>query len=128
MTTTTRALVCALLSAIAETTCGRSDIASPPASRLSSLAAREAGRRLYQTHCAFCHGERGDGQGVRRSSFARAPRDFTDVAWRRSTSPEHVSRAIRDGVTGTAMPAWAALGDDAIANLTAYVCSFGRSR
>jgi hypothetical protein len=40
-------------------------------------------------------------------------------------TPEHVFRSIRDGVPGTAMPAWRALGDDSLANLTAYVLTLG---
>jgi mono/diheme cytochrome c family protein len=80
---------------------------------------------LYQQSCALCHGDRGDGRGARMSSFARGPRDFTNSAWKRSTSPVRVFRAIRDGLPGTAMPAWRALGSEKIADLTAYVLSFG---
>jgi mono/diheme cytochrome c family protein len=39
--------------------------------------------------------------------------------------PEQVFRAIRDGIPGTAMPAWRMLGDDALADLTAYVMTLG---
>ncbi len=75
----------------------------------------------------LCHGERGDGQGVRRSAFATPPRDFTNTAWRRSTSPARVFRAIRDGLPGTPMPGWRPLGDTAIGDLTAYVLAFGQT-
>ncbi len=71
--------------------------------------------------CALCHGERGDGQGARASAFAAPPRDFTSAAWRRSVTPQGVFQSIRDGVPGTAMPPWRALGDDSLASLTAYV-------
>jgi hypothetical protein len=36
-----------------------------------------------------------------------------------------VFAAIRDGVHGTPMPGWAALGDDTLWDLTAYVLSVG---
>jgi len=49
------------------------------------------------------------------------------VAWRRSTSPARVFRAIRDGLPGTPMPAWRTLGDDALVDLTAYVLSIQRA-
>lgn len=80
---------------------------------------------LYQQGCALCHGDRGDGRGARVSAFTRPPRDFTDAAWRASTSPARVFRAIRDGAPGTAMPAWRHLGDDHLADLTAAVWAFG---
>jgi hypothetical protein len=76
----------------------------------------------------LCHGERGDGRGVRASSFTTPPRDFTNAAWRRSTSPGRVFRAIRDGLPGTPMPAWRFLGDDKLADLTACVLWFGSGR
>jgi mono/diheme cytochrome c family protein len=83
---------------------------------------------LYQQDCALCHGERGDGRGLRVSSFATAPRDFTNAAWRRSTSAARVFRAIRDGLPGTAMPSWRYLGDDRLIDLTAYVLSMESTR
>jgi len=99
----------------------------PPglASRLASDAARRNGRELYVKYCAFCHGARGDGQGPRSSAFPTPPRDFTSRAWRQSVTPLRVFRTIRDGVPGTAMPAWHALGDDALGDLTAYVLALG---
>jgi mono/diheme cytochrome c family protein len=90
---------------------------------VAGAAAQRDGRKLFQESCAICHGERGDGQGVRASAFATPPRDFTNAAWQRSTSPSRVFRAIRDGLPGTAMPAWRALGDDSLVDLTAYVLS-----
>jgi mono/diheme cytochrome c family protein len=88
-----------------------------------SASAQRDGRKLYLETCAICHGERADGQGVRASAFATPPRDFSNEAWRRSTSPQRVYRSIRDGVPGTPMPSWRSLGDDALVDLTAYVLS-----
>jgi mono/diheme cytochrome c family protein len=89
--------------------------------RFFSPAARERGRKAFATHCALCHGTAADGQGARRSAFAQAPRDFTDPAWRQSVTPQAVFTKIRDGVPGTAMPAWRVLGDETVADLTAFV-------
>ena len=99
----------------------------PPglASRLTSDAARRNGRDLYGKYCAFCHGAHGDGQGPRSSAFATPPRDLTSSAWRQSVTPLRVFRTLRDGIPGTAMPAWQVLGDDALADLTAYVLTLG---
>jgi mono/diheme cytochrome c family protein len=85
--------------------------------------AARAGRPLFLRYCAICHGERGDGQGARASAFTTPPRDFTNEAWRRSTSARRVFRTIRNGLPGTPMPAWRTLGDDAVTELTAYVLS-----
>ncbi len=93
-----------------------------PQARLASTEARRHGRELYLRHCALCHGERGDGRGVRRT-LSSDPRSFTDPAWRRRTSPRRVYGVIRDGVRGTAMPAWRSLDEDATWDLVAYVLS-----
>lgn len=96
-----------------------------PAALLGSSDARRRGRAVFAEHCALCHGERGDGHGVRRQGFVRPPRDFTSPAWRRSTSPRRVFFAIREGIAGTPMPAWTNLSEQDAWNLTAYVLSLG---
>ena len=88
---------------------------------MAAESARQRGAALYLEYCALCHGERGDGRGLRSSAFATPPRDFTNPAWRRATSPARVFRAIRDGVPGTPMAAWRHLGDDRLIELTAWV-------
>ena len=65
-----------------------------PERTLASPEARERGRALYLQHCALCHGDRADGRGVRRQGLNSPPRDFTDPAWRRRTSP--APRLLRD--------------------------------
>ena len=115
-----------LLIASASVCCSRPADETPGlAARLTSDAARRNGRELFDKYCALCHGERGDGQGPRSSAFGTPPRDLTSAAWRQSAIPERVFRSIRDGVPGTAMPAWRSLGDDAVGDLTAYVLALG---
>jgi len=92
-----------------------------PEDRFSSAGALEHGRALFLQHCALCHGVEGDGRGQRREGFARPPRDFTDVAWRRTVTPRRVFFAVREGIHGTAMPSWKTLPDDELWDLTAYV-------
>lgn len=111
------------------TACSRPQEALPPpydqlavpGARLESPQAWERGRRLFLGSCALCHGERADGEGVRRSALSTRPRDFTDPSWRRRTSPRHVFYVIREGVHGTAMPAWKGLGDNDTWDLVAFV-------
>jgi mono/diheme cytochrome c family protein len=104
--------------------CSRPEPAADP--RFFSPAARDRGRQAFAIYCTLCHGAAGDGQGVRRSAFTHPPRDFTDQAWRQSVTPETVFAKIRDGVPGTAMPAWRSLGDQTMADLTAFVLSVSR--
>jgi mono/diheme cytochrome c family protein len=94
-----------------------------PEARLASPAARRRGRALFLRHCALCHGERADGHGLRRSSLSSDPRDFTSREWRARTSPRHVYAVVRDGVPGTAMPAWRTLDESQTWDLVAYVLS-----
>ena len=99
-----------------------------PATHLASSEARRRGRAMFVESCALCHGERGDGHGIRREGLTRPPRDFTDPAWRQSTSPRRVFFAIREGIKGTAMPPWRNLSDQDVWDLTAYVLSLGEAR
>lgn len=65
---------------------------------------------------------------MRREGLTIPPRDFTDPAWRLRTSPRRVFFTIREGVHGTAMPAWAALGDSEVWDLVAYLRSVAGNR
>lgn len=112
-----------LLLATLALACSRAEPSADP--RFFSPEARARGRQAFATYCALCHGAAADGQGARRSAFTQPPRDFTDKAWRQSVTPDKVFARIRDGIPGTAMPAWRSLGDQTIADLTAYVLSVG---
>jgi mono/diheme cytochrome c family protein len=102
--------------------------ASVPTAQLASRDAQNRGRALFLVSCALCHGERGDGQGLRREGLTRAPRDFTNPAWRQSTSARRVFFAIREGIAGSAMPASPGLTEQEAWDLTAYVLSLGEQR
>jgi high-affinity iron transporter len=99
-----------------------------PSAQLASPEAKVRGRRLFAENCALCHGERGDGHGMRREGLLRPPRDFTGATWRQSTSPRRVFYAIREGLPGTQMPSWQALSEQDAWDMTSYVLSFGDRR
>ena len=99
-----------------------------PTTRLASTEAKARGRQLFVENCALCHGERGDGHGVRREGLTRSPRDFTSTTWRQSTSPRRVFYAIREGVPGTPMAGWKALSEQDAWDMTSYVLSVGDRR
>ncbi|MGD8894798.1 MAG: cytochrome c [Acidobacteriota bacterium] len=94
-----------------------------PAERLRSGEAIARGEALYETHCALCHGERGDGRGRRSAGFAKRPTRFADPGWRDRTTPRRVFFTIREGVSGTPMPSWRWLSEDETWDLAAYVLS-----
>jgi high-affinity iron transporter len=96
-----------------------------PEALLSSTATQTRGRKLFLEHCALCHGEQGDGHGARTEGLTRAPRDFTDMNWRRSISPRRVFFVIREGLSGTPMPQWKSLSEQDAWDMTAYVLSLG---
>jgi mono/diheme cytochrome c family protein len=72
------------------------------------------GETIYQERCSFCHGENGDGNGPVAPYLSPRPRDFTTGQFRFRTTAsgelplhEDVVKIVREGVHGTAMPAWA---------------------
>src|SRR5437899_331724 len=54
------------------------------------------GGALFQTHCSYCHGARGEGgRGV----------DLTSGQYRRGGSDANLFSTVRNGIPGTEMPA-----------------------
>jgi mono/diheme cytochrome c family protein len=58
------------------------------------------GQPIFEANCAACHGEAGDGSGLPGAA------NFTDASFVRSKAPAQFFQSIRDGVAGSAMPAW----------------------
>lgn len=79
------------------------------------------GPQLYQFHCAACHGEEGAGDGPAAQFLYPAPRDFTIGLFKYKTSPvktipptdDDLFLIIKNGLSGTGMPAWGSLLSDA---------------
>jgi hypothetical protein len=72
-------------------------------------------RTEMNKYCALCHGERGDGQGVRTASLSKKPRDWTDIDWQLTISDEEIGRVIVQGGSATGrsndMPSFGYLKD-----------------
>jgi high-affinity iron transporter len=100
----------------------------PPAGVLSSAAARQAGAATFAAHCAICHGIHGDGQGQRKEGMSPPPANLTLPPWSEKANAPRTYVAIRDGVRGTPMTAWAMLGDRRIWELVAYIGSLKDER
>ncbi|MBI5659062.1 MAG: cytochrome c [Nitrosomonadales bacterium] len=65
----------------------------------------EAGRKIYNFRCYFCHGYSGNAQTVAASFLKPPPADFTAPQSARFT-PEHIVSVLRNGKPGTAMPSF----------------------
>ncbi len=70
-----------------------------------------AGKTLFTTHCASCHGNDGRADGPAATGMTPAPANFHDAARMETLTPYKVFNTTTFGITGTAMPAFAALSD-----------------
>ena len=93
---------------------------------------KEAGKKVYEKRCAWCHGWAGAGDGPAADFLNPRPRDFTSGIYKYKTSnidnpfpyEEDIYKIIANGMTGTSMPFWKdVLSDKDIWNLVAYVKS-----
>ncbi|HVS64090.1 MAG TPA: c-type cytochrome [Thermoanaerobaculia bacterium] len=91
----------------------------------------ESGRRLFLVYCAECHGEKGDGYGMRQDiSYAR-PRSFQSARFKLSTTEngvptdEDLFRTISRGMAGSGMPGWNQLSEVEIRSLVLFVRKLG---
>jgi len=85
-----------------------------------------AGRQLYLSNCAMCHGERGDGNGVVSKMLNPKPRDHTDKKYMETLSNERLFSIIKNGGVVIGMPTMPAnphLRDEEIKNLIAFIRS-----
>ena len=76
----------------------------PPASAatIPTPAQLEAGRKIYNFRCYFCHGYSGNAQTVAASFLSPPPVDFTRADAVRFT-PQHIVAVLQEGKPGTAM-------------------------
>jgi mono/diheme cytochrome c family protein len=74
----------------------------------STPASIEAGKKLYDTSCASCHGATGKGDGKMAASIPDPkPSDLTDKTWKHGSSEGEIFTMIKDGSKGTAMRGYA---------------------
>jgi putative heme-binding domain-containing protein len=76
---------------------------------------RQQGAALFQTHCAYCHGARGEGgRGA----------DLTSGTYKHGGSERELYASIRNGIPGTEMPTVRAT-DEEVWKITAFVKTLG---
>jgi cytochrome c oxidase cbb3-type subunit 3 len=107
---------CALVSVVC--VMGALAAATEPKVKLpNSHADLARGEKLFEHHCALCHGLKGEGgRGpmLTRAKLARAPDDAA------------LLKVIEDGIRGTEMPGAGAMSDREMRLTAAYVRSLGK--
>lgn len=78
---------------------------------LSSISAvdqpaLEKGKKIYQENCLPCHGATGGGDGPAAAVLKPKPRNFKEGKFSYGDSMAALKKTIKNGVNGTAMPAW----------------------
>lgn len=92
---------------------------------------RSSGRRTYETYCIGCHGEEGQGDGSAAEFLNPKPRNFVNGDYKffhfgeagPYPSDESLKITVRNGIAGSAMPAFPLLTDQEISDVSAYVKS-----
>lgn len=92
---------------------------------------RSSGRRVYETYCIGCHGQNGLGDGEAASFLNPAPRNFVNGPFKFFHSGEpgplpldsSLQTTIRNGLPGSAMPAFPLLTEQEIKDVTNYLKS-----
>ena len=67
----------------------------------SNAATVDAGRELYLTHCASCHGKKGKGDGG-QALGGGTPSDLTDATWDHGSTDGEIYWVIREGIESNA--------------------------
>jgi mono/diheme cytochrome c family protein len=100
-----------------------------PEPRLDSRM-RSVGKRVYNDHCAVCHGDKGDGNGPQAVGLRPPPRAFTKGVYKFRSTPSgtlptdrDLWRTISDGLHGTAMVPWISLSENERWAVVAYIKS-----
>jgi mono/diheme cytochrome c family protein len=87
------------------------------------------GKALYEKHCATCHGVSGRADTPIAKLLQTPPRNFSDPVEMARLTDDQMYQAIKEGRTGTAMPAWGpVLSELQIGDLMDYVRSLTAPR
>ena len=66
----------------------------------------ENAKRIYMENCAACHGASGGGDGPAAATLKPKPRNFKEGKFLYGDSMAQLKKTIKNGVKGSAMPAW----------------------
>jgi mono/diheme cytochrome c family protein len=89
------------------------------------------GKVVYERYCLSCHGALGNGAGEVAEWITPKPRDYREgtFKWRSTPSGQlplvsDLEKTIEDGVYGTYMPTWYAIGHRNRLDVIAYIQTF----
>jgi mono/diheme cytochrome c family protein len=82
------------------------------------------GKQIYDDKCAACHGAAGKGDGPAAALLNPKPANLADRNFMQTLPVDCQFFAISEGVKGTGMPPWKALGDDALWKVLIYTRSW----
>ena len=89
------------------------------------------GKVVFERYCVSCHGELGNGAGEVAEWITPKPRDFRQGTFKWRSTPSgslplvsDLEKTIRDGVHGTYMPTWYAIGHRNRLDVIAYIQTF----
>lgn len=86
-------LVCMVLVVAPLLACRKKAEVPPPA----PSAAAQAAQGTFKTVCSVCHGESGRGDGIAAANLNPKPRNYTDRAWQKSVTDDHIREIILKG-------------------------------
>jgi mono/diheme cytochrome c family protein len=94
------------------------------------------GKRLYETNCAACHGNRAQGAvkagttiSIIEEQRGKQPPDLTDEQWDHGSSDADIFRVIKRGLPPTMMPGFdGRVSDQQIWSIVNYLRSLRRAR
>ena len=85
----------------------------------------QLGKEIYESHCGFCHGPKGEGNGVAGEALDPRPADFTKPEFWKATTDAQIRDVIANGKAGTAMvPFRTSLKPHEIDAVAAFLKSF----
>lgn len=84
------------LVAIAATLLSASLVAAPPRASAQGDAKQQA-QEIFAGRCTPCHGAQGKGDGAASKGLTPPPRNFSDPAWQKSVTDDHIEKIIKYG-------------------------------
>ena len=91
------------------------------------------GKVVYERYCLSCHGELGNGAGEFAEYTSPRPRDFRQGTFKWRSTPSgslpvvsDLEKTVQNGLYGTYMPTWYAIGKRSRLDAIAYIQGFSK--